>query len=72
MVPVLVFCPVSVELPGLDEAVLARGAVEDQQNLLGGLRQLPIHNTADLIELIHQVLLVVEPSGAFALGREVK
>ena len=51
------------ELLGLDEAVLSGGGVQHQQSLLGAAGELPVDDAGDLVELVHQVLLVVEPSG---------
>ena len=55
-----------LELLGLDEAVLACGAVQHQQHLPCSAGKLPLYNAADLPQLVHQVLLVVEPSSGVA------
>ena len=52
-----------VELLGLRHGVLADGAVEHQQHLVrcGGIE--PREHALDLLELIHQVRLGVQPPG---------
>ena len=50
-----------VELLGLDQAVLSGGGVQHQQGLPVAAGQLPVHDAADLVQLVHQVLLVVQP-----------
>ena len=52
-----------LELLGLDQAVLAGGGVQHQQGLPVAAGQLPVDDPADLVQLVHQVLLVVQPSG---------
>ena len=49
------------EDPGLDEAVLAGGGVEDQQHL--GDRGLLLDDALDLAELVHQSGLVLQAAG---------
>ena len=52
-----------LKLLGLDEAVLAGGGVQHQQSLPGTVGQFPVNDAGDLVELVHQVLLVVQPPG---------
>ena len=52
-----------LELLGLDQAVLAGGGVQHQQGLPVAAGQLPVHHPGDLVQLVHQVLLVVQPPG---------
>ena len=55
-----------MELPGLVHGVLAGGGVKYQQGLPVAAGQLPVDDTADLPQLVHQVLLVVQPAGGVA------
>ena len=48
---------------GLDQTVLSGGGVQHQQGLPVAAGQLPVHDAADLVQLVHQVLLVVQPPG---------
>ena len=51
------------EVPGLADAVLAGGGVEDQQDFVRGLRDLFAQHAMDLGQLLHQVLLGLQPAG---------
>ena len=48
---------------GLDQAVLAGGSVQHHEGLHIRLRQLPVDDAADLAQLVHQVLLIVQAAG---------
>ena len=56
----------ALEFPGLIHGVLAGGGVQNQQGFPVTARQLPVNDTADLPQLVHQVLLVVKPAGGVA------
>ena len=56
------------ELPGLDEAVLACGAVDDEQDLVRGVRNHLRHHVLYLRQLVHQVHLVVKTAAHVADG----
>src|SRR5690242_16103262 len=50
-----------LELLGLANRILARGGVEDEQRLVGGASvAAALQNAVDLLELFHQVRLVVQ------------
>ena len=48
---------------GLDEPVLAGRRVQDEEHVPGLARQAPLDDPADLRQLVHQLLLVLEPPG---------
>ena len=48
---------------GLHQAVLAGRGVDDQQHLMRRFGDVSLHDAADLLELLHQVVLGVQPAG---------
>ena len=53
----------SLEFPGLGQCILSGGSIQDNQCLSVCLRLFPFDDAVDLAQLIHQVLLVMKPSG---------
>src|SRR3954470_4238614 len=49
------------EHPSLNQAVLTRGRIEDEEHLVD--RAAPLDDALDLAELVHQALLGVQPAG---------
>ena len=47
----------------MQKTVLSGGAIQYQQDFSCGIGQLPFHDAADFVQLIHQILLVMESAG---------
>jgi hypothetical protein len=55
-----------VEFAGLLESVGAGGGIDDEENLVRGGGVFASHHTMDLLEFLHEVVLVMEASGGVA------
>ena len=54
------------ELARLINSVLPGGSIHHQQHLHVGVRHLAVNDAADLVQFIHQILFVVQPTGGVA------